>query len=158
MAVLSGVNVTDVTTDGIPKFTVGSIFQDDDGKQFKYLLFNNGAGDVASIAGDFGYYYAVSGAGAAANSNTCTMDRTDSGGIGAGVFQSVISNGQYGWLQVTGEATLTQALTAGADGNALTAVGAGADGAVDVSAAVTDAVCAFAYDASAKIVKLCCPL
>ena len=157
MAVLIGVNLTDVTTDGVPKFTVGSIFQDDDGKQFKYFLFNNGAGDVASIAGDFGYYYAVSGAGAAANSNTCTMDRTD-GLNGAGVFQAIIADGQYGWLQVTGEATLTQALTAGADGNALTAVGAGADGAIDVSGAVTDAVCAFAYDASAKIVKLCCPL
>ena len=149
MAVLIGVNLTDVTTDGVPKFTVGSIFQDDDGKQFKYFLFNNGAGDVASIAGDFGYYYAVSGAGAAANSGTCTMDRTDSGGIGAGVFQAIISDGNYGWLQ---------ALTAGADGNALTSVGAGADGAIDVSGAVTDAVCAFAYDASAKIVKLCCPL
>jgi hypothetical protein len=153
MAVLCGVNVTDV-----PKFTVGSIFQDDDGKQYKYFLFNNGAGDVASIAGDFGYYYAVSGVGAAANSGTCTMDVTDSAGIGAGVFQAIIADGQYGWLQVSGEATLTQALTAGADGNALTAVGAGADGAIDVSALVTDAICAIAYDASAKIVKLCCPL
>jgi hypothetical protein len=158
MAVLIGVNLTDVTTDGVPKFTVGQIFQDNDGKVYKYFLFNNGAGDVAAIAGDFGYYYGVSGAGAAANSETCTMDRTDSTGAGAGVFQAIIADGQYGWLQVAGEATLTQALTAGADGNALTAVGAGADGAVDVSALVTDAVCAVAYDASAKIVRLCCPL
>jgi len=42
---------------------------------------------------------------------------------------------------------LTIALTAGADGNALTAVGAG-DGTLDVSAAVTDAVCAYAGDHS----------
>lgn len=158
MAVLIGVNLTDVTTDGVPAFTVGQIFEDDDGKVYKYFLFNDGAGNVASIAGDFGYYYGVSNAGLDVNSQTCTMDRTDSAGIGAGVFQAIIADGQYGWLQVAGEATLTQALTAGADGNALTPIGAGADGAIDVSAAVTDAVCAFAYDASAKIVKLCCPL
>jgi len=158
MAVLIGVNLTDVTTDGVPKFTVGQIFEDNDGKVFKYFLFNNGAGNVASIANDFGYYYGVSAAGLDVNSQTCTMDRTDSAGIGAGVFQAVIGDGQYGWLQVAGEATLKQALTAGADGNALTPIGAGADGAIDVSAAVTDAICAYAYDASAKIVKLCCPL
>jgi hypothetical protein len=42
-------------------------------------------------------------------------------------------------------------LTAGADGNALTPVGS-TDGTLDVSAAVTDAICAYAVDASAKIV------
>ncbi len=156
MAVLGGVDVTAVTTDAEPKFTVGSIFEDHDGKKYKYVLFNNGAGNVASVAGNFAYYYGVSGAGAAANSNTVTMDVTDSTGVGAGVFQAVIADGQYGWLQITGEATLTTALTAGADGNALTAVGT-TDGTLDVSALVTDHICAIAYDASAKIVKLCCP-
>ncbi len=156
MAILGGVNVTAVTTDAIPKFTVGSIFEDDDGKKYKYFLFNNGAGNVASVANEVGYYYGVSGAGAAANSNTVTMDVTDSVGIAAGVFQAVIADGEYGWLQITGEATLNTALTAGADGNALTAVGT-TDGTLDVSALVTDAICAYAYDASAKIVKLCCP-
>ena len=155
MAVLGGVDVTAVTTDQIPKFTPGAVFEDEDGKKYKYFLFNNGVGNVASVAGNFGYYYAVSGAGAAANSKTVTMDLTD-GLAGAGVFQAVIADGEYGWLQITGEATLTTALTAGADGNALTSIGS-TDGTLDVSALVTDSVSAIAYDASAKIVHLCCP-
>lgn len=151
MAILAGVNVTAVTTDGIPIFTPGSIFEDHDGKRYKYYLFNNGVGNVASIAGDVGYVYGVSLAGADANKNTCTMDRTDMVAA-AGVFQAIIADGQYGWLQTRGLATLTQALTAGADGNVLTNVGAGADGALDVSALVSDAPVAIAYDASAKII------
>jgi hypothetical protein len=71
--------------------------------------------------------------------------------VGAGVLQAVIATGEYGWVQTKGPATLTTALTAGADGNALTAVGA-TDGTLDVSALVTDAVVAYAIDASAKIV------
>jgi hypothetical protein len=67
------------------------------------------------------------------------------------VLQAVLADGEYGWIQIKGRATLTTALTAGADGNALTAVGA-TDGTLDVSAAVTDAICAYAVDASAKIV------
>ena len=58
-----------------------------------------------------------------------------------------MTDGQFGWFQIKGVATLTIALTAGADGNALTAVGAD-DGTLDVSGAVTDCVCAFAGDAS----------
>lgn len=156
MAVLNGVKLTEVTTDQIPKFTIGSVFEDHDGKKYKYFLFNNGAGNVASIAGSVGYYYAVSGAGALANAETCTMDITDSGGIGAGVFQAIIADGEYGWLQIRGLATLTTSLAAGADGNALTAVGAG-DGDLDVSALVTDAIVAFAYDASADIIRCAFP-
>ena len=108
------------------------------------------------MAGNVAYYYAVSGA-SAGETTEVTMDVTDSGGVGAGVFQAVIADGGYGWLQTRGVATLTTALTAGADGNALTAVGAGADGTLDVSAAVTDFICAVAIDADAKIVMLMCP-
>ena len=150
MAVLGGVDVTQVTTDGVPKFTPGSIFEDHDGKRYKYYLFNNGAGNVASVAGSVGYVYGVSGAGADANKNTCTMDLTDAV-VGAGVFQAVIADGQYGWLQTRGLATLTTGLTAGADGNALTHVGA-TDGTLDVSALVTDSIVATAYDQSADII------
>jgi len=52
-------------------------------------------------------------------------------------------------VQIKGPATLTIALTAGADGNALTPVGAG-DGTLDVSALVTDHICAIADDVSAQ--------
>jgi len=124
-------------------------------KKYKYVQFNNGVGNVASVAGNFAYYYAVSGA-SAGQVDIVTMDITDSGGVGAGVFMAVIADGGYGWVQISGVATLTTALTAGADGNALTAVGA-TDGTLDVSALVSDFICAVAIDASAKIVMLTCP-
>lgn len=122
---------------------------------YKWVKFNNGAGSVAAIAGDCAYYYGVSGDAVTGGyeNNEVTMDRTDAY-MGAGVFQAIIPDANWGWIQIRGPATLTQALTAGADGNALTHVGAGADGALDVSAAVTDAVVAFATDASAK--KIVC--
>lgn len=153
-----GLDKTKVRTSSeTAEFTLGTLGRvDGSGKLYKYVKFNNGAGDVASVAGNFCYYYAVSGASAGQYTEV-TMDVTDSGGIGAGVFQAVIADGGYGWIQVTGVATLTTALTAGADGNALTAVGA-TDGTVDVSALVTDYICAVAIDASAKIVFLTCPL
>ncbi len=154
---IAGIKLTNVrtSTEG-PEFAVGTVGSTYDGKQYKYVKFNNGAGNVASVAGNVAYYYAVSGA-SAGETTEVTMDVTDSGGVGAGVFQAVIADGGYGWLQTRGVATLTTALTAGADGNALTAVGAGADGTLDVSAAVTDFICAVAIDADAKIVMLMCP-
>lgn len=156
MSHTAGVNLTNVrtSTEG-PEVAVGTVHRASNGKQYKYVEFNNGAGDVASVAGNFAYYYAVSGA-SAGQTTIVTMDVTDSGGVGAGVFQAVIADGGYGWIQTKGVATLTTALTAGADGNALTAIGT-TDGTVDVSALVTDFICAVAIDASAKIVMLTCP-
>jgi len=135
--------------------TVGRV--DGSGYLYKYVKFNNGAGNVAAVVGNFAYYYAVSGTSAGEYTEV-TMDLTDTAGIGAGVFQSIIADGGYGWVQITGYAVLTTALTAGADGNALTPVGAGADGTLDVSALVTDHICAIAIDASEKKVFLTCPL
>jgi hypothetical protein len=73
------------------------------------------------------------------------------------MLMSAPAAGEYCWIQVQGPATLTTALTAGADGNALTPVGA-TDGTLDVSNAVTDHVCAIAVDASAKKVLITCSL
>jgi hypothetical protein len=154
-----GMNKTAVrtSTEG-PEFELGTVGRcDETGFLYKYVKFNNGAGNVASVAGNFAYYYAVSGVSAGEYTEV-TMDLTDCAGVGAGVFQAVIADGGYGWIQVTGYAVLTTALTAGADGNALTPVGAGADGTLDVSAAATDHICAIAIDASAKKVFLTCPL
>lgn len=119
-------------------------------KKYKFVLFNDGAGSVAAVSGNVCYYYAPSGTSAGATT-TVTSDLSDSAGLGAGVFQSAPADGEYCWIQIKGEATLTTALTAGADGNALTPVGA-TDGTLDVSALVTDHVCAIAHDASAKII------
>ena len=68
-----------------------------------------------------------------------------------------MTDGQYGWFQVTGVATLTIALTAGADGDPLCPTGA-ADGTLDVSAAVTDNICAIAGDISDKEIICTFPL
>ncbi len=159
MTTLIGVRLTDyyTTTELAARgLTLGVVTEMQDGKQYKLVKFNSGVGTVAAVVGNFAYYYAVSGT-SAGQITEVTMDLTDTAGVGAGVFQSIIPTGSCGWIQITGPATLTTALTAGADGNALTPTGAGADGTLDVSAAVTDSICAYAIDASAKIVMLCCP-
>ncbi len=158
MSTLLGIRLTDTYTAAALAtrgLVAGNVTEMQDGKQYKLVLFNNGVGNVAAVAGNFCYSYAVSGA-SAGQINVVTMDVTDSGGIGMGVFQSVPADGEYCWIQITGSATLTTALTAGADGDALTAIGT-TDGTLDVSALVTDFICAVAIDASAKIVYLTCP-
>lgn len=129
---------------------VGDHFVGPDGKVYKFVQYDTGAGPVAAVAGNVCYYYAPGGVSAGATT-VVTSDLSDSAGLGAGVLQSAPADGEYCWIQIKGPATLTTALTAGADGNALTAVGA-TDGTLDVSALVTDAVVAYAVDASAKIV------
>lgn len=153
MSDLAGVLLTRVDTTA--QFALGTIYRAAGGKKYKYVLHNNGAGNVAAAAGNFAYIYASGGA-SAGETTTVTSDLSDSAGVGAGVWQAVVGDGEYGWIQITGPATLTTALTAGADGNALTPVGS-TDGTLDVSALVTDHICAVAIDASAKIVLLTCP-
>lgn len=134
---------------------IGDRYVDNTGKEYRFVQYNGGVGAVAAVAGNMAYYYAVSGA-SAGQSTIVTSDITDSGGIGAGALMAAPASGDYCWIQTRGVATLTTALTAGADGNALTAVGA-TDGTLDVSALVSDFICAVAVDASAKIVFLTCP-
>lgn len=129
---------------------VGDHFYGPDGKVYKFVQYDTGAGPVAAVAGNVCYYYAPGGTSAGATT-VVTSDLSDSAGLGAGVLQSAPADGEYCWIQIKGPATLTTALTAGADGNALTAVGA-TDGTLDVSALVTDSIVAYAVDASAKIV------
>lgn len=130
--------------------SAGDLFFGPGGKVYKFVLYNSGAGTVAAVAGNIAYYYAPSGASAGATT-TVTSDLSDSAGLGAGVLQAAPATGEYCWVQIKGPATITPALTAGADGNALTPVGA-TDGTLDVSAATTDAICAYAIDASAKLI------
>jgi len=135
--------------------TVGEVVEAPLGKAYKFVQYNAGAGSVAAVAGNIAYYYAPSGVSAGSDS-VVTSDLSDSAALGAGVLQAVIPSGDYGWVQIRGTATITPALTAGADGNALTAVGA-TDGTLDVSALVSDVIVAYAIDASAKIIKCAFP-
>jgi hypothetical protein len=145
MSYIVGMDLTQVDTTA--EFELGSVGQTSDGKEYRYCQYEAGSAATAGVAGEVAYYD-----GAAASSTfVVTSDVSDSVNIGAGVLQTIMADSEYGWLQTRGPATLTIALTAGADGNALTAVGAG-DGTLDVSGAVTDFVCAVADDISAKMI------
>lgn len=134
---------------------LGDKYADYQGNCYMFYQYNSGVGTVAAVAGNVAYFYAVSGA-SVGQIDIVTSDITDSGGVGAGVIMGTPGTGEYGWFQVTGPATLTTGLVAGADGDALTAVGA-TDGTLDVSALVTDAICAVAIDASADVIMCCFP-
>lgn len=123
--------------------SLGDIFWGTGGKVYKFVQYSEEAAAVDGVAGEVAYYVADSGYGA----SEVTSDLSASDEVGAGVLQAALSEGEYGWIQIKGGATLTIALTAGADGDPLTPTGAG-DGTLDVSGLVTDAVCAFAADAS----------
>ena len=148
MAYITGMDKTEVSDTAT--FMVGQKGMDAAGNTFKYVQYDTGAGSVAAVSGQVAYYYAPSGTSAGAV-NVVTSDLSDSNEVGAGVLQSAPTDGQYCWIQIGGTATLSIALTAGADGDPLTPTGAG-DGTLDVTAAATSPVCAFAIDASAKII------
>lgn len=131
----------------VDKESVGTIRWEGN-KCYKYMQYIEGTAAVDAVAGEVAYYYEDSGP---VDNKVCSDLSDCTGDIGAGVLQAIMSDEEYGWFQIKGQATLSIALTAGADGNALTAVGAG-DGTLDVSAAVTDAVVAYAVDATAKII------
>lgn len=156
MSYIVGMDLTDTRTNAQgPAFALGTVGRTSDGKQYKYVQYNAGVGAVAAVVGNVCYYLAPSGTSAGAIT-TVTSDLSDSAGLGAGVLQAVIPTTGYGWIQTKGPATITPALTAGADGNALTPVGA-TDGTLDVSALVTDSICAYAVDASARIIMCAFP-
>ena len=148
MAYITGMDKTEVSDTAT--FQVGQKGMDSAGNTFKYVQYDTGAGSVAAVSGQVAYYYAPSGTSAGAV-NVVTSDLSDSNEVGAGVLQSAPTDGQYAWIQIGGTATLTIALAAGADGDPLTPTGA-SDGTLDVTADVTSPVCAFAIDASAKII------
>lgn len=143
----SGANLTQTYTslDEGNTPALGDHFIGTGGKVYKFVRYYEGTAAVDGVAGEVCYYYAAGGG----QDNSVTSDLSDSVNIGAGVLQANVSDAEYCWIQIKGPATLTIALTAGADGNALTPVGAG-DGTLDVSALVTDHICAYADDASAQ--------
>ena len=116
-----------------------------EGKIYKFVKYDTGSGAVAAVVGNVAYYYTLDGY----KNSTVTSDISDSVNVGAGVLMGAPGDGEYCWIQIKGAATVNTALTAGSDGNPLTATGA-TDGTLDVSAAVTDVVVAIAGDISDK--------
>lgn len=152
MSTLIGVNVAQVDTE--QAFTLGTIYSDYSGKEYKYVTYAEGTGAFDLASGDVVYYVDDTGYGA----STVTADVSDATGaeLGAGVAPAAVTaDGSFFWAQISGPATCAVALggTAG-DGDPLTCVGA-ADKALTKAAesdtaAVYKAVCAYAVDASAK--------
>jgi len=122
---------------------VGDVYEGNDGKAYKFVQYDTGSGSVAAVSGQVAYYYTLDGY----KNGQVTSDLSDSVEIGAGVLQSAPADGEYCWVQIEGAATLSIALTAGADGDPLTPTGA-TDGTLDVTAAATSNVCAIAGDIS----------
>ena len=155
LAAVMGIDPTAVSD--TPEFQLGqlgAIIDDTNGtRMYKYLQYDTGSAGADAVAGEVAYYYTLDGY----KNFQVTSDLSDSVEIGAGVIQAVMTDGQYGWFQVSGAATLTIALTAGADGDPLTPTGA-ADGTLDVSAAATDNICAIAGDISDKEIICTFPL
>ena len=109
-----------------PEFVPGSLgaVTDSTGtKIYKYLKYDDGTAAVDGVAGEVAYYYTLDGY----KNHVCSSDLSDSVEIGAGVIQANIATETYGWFQIKGKATLSIALTAGADGDPLTPTGS-ADG------------------------------
>jgi hypothetical protein len=126
-------------------------------KIYKWVTYNTGTGAVAAVAGNMTVYHGDNGRGTvAAPVADVTSDYTD-GLIGAGTLVGAPGNGEYGWIQIAGLAVVTPALTGGADGDAVTTVGA-ADGTFDTRDTAADEFSpAVAIDVSAKLVLLRCP-
>ena len=141
--------------DASAKFKLGSIVSDigtnGPSKSYRYIKYEAATAAVAGVAGEVAYYATV--AVGDATGTIVTSDLSDSDSVGAGVLQAALTDGTFGWVQVKGPATLTIALSAGADGDPLTPTGA-TDGTLDVNiatAANTD-ICARAIDVTAKII------
>ena len=157
MTIAAIMGITPTAVSDTPEFALGqlgAVIDSTNGtKLYKYLQYDTGSVGTAAVAGEVAYYYTLDGY----KNFKVTSDLSDSVEVGAGVIQAVMTDGQYGWFQVTGAATLTIALTAGADGDPLTPTGS-ADGTLDVSADVTDNVCAIAGDISDKEIICMSPL
>ena len=124
IAAILGIDPTAQST--TPEFVPGSLgaVTDSTGtKIYKYLKYDDGTAAVDGVAGEVAYYYTLDGY----KNHVCSSDLSDSVEIGAGVIQANIATETYGWFQIKGAATLSIALTAGADGDPLTPTGS-ADG------------------------------
>lgn len=131
-------------------FGIGDKFVDQSGNEYRFVQYNSGAGAIAAVIGNVVGFYAPGGVSAGAT-NVVTSDVSDTAANGAGVLMGAPATGEYCWIQTKGLATITPALVSGGDGQALV-LSVTTDGTLKVAAAVTETVCAYAIDASAKII------
>ncbi len=127
-------------------------------KCYKYVQYKATA--IACIAGRMTGFFEDSGA----LNHQVTLDTSDQVQaatlVGSGIAVGIIPTDGYGWVQIKGQATMSVAFAAGADGDPMTLVGATADlGDLDVlvTTAANGHVCAYAGDAATFTVSLDCP-
>lgn len=129
---------------------LGDVYFGTGGKTYKFVQYDAGTAAVAGVLGEVAYYNGTGAFG----TFVVTSDVSDTNGVGAGVLQSSPADQEYCWVQIKGPATLSIALTAGANGDSLTPTGAG-DGTLDLAtAAETDHICAQVDDAATN--KIVC--
>ena len=73
---------------------VGDHFEGPDGKVYKFVQYDTGAGPVAAVSGNVCYYYAPGGTSAGA-SLVVTSDLSVSAGLGARVMAPASADGEY---------------------------------------------------------------
>ena len=129
MGIVSGANLTQTytTLDEGNTPGLGDIFYGVGNRVYKFVQYKEGAAATDGVLGEAAYYYTLDGY----KLNQVTSDLSDSIELGAGVLQATVSDDEYCWVQIRGPATLSIALTGGADGDPLTPTGAG-DGTLDV--------------------------
>lgn len=138
---LDSVSESDKEGLGVIRFEGGNIY--------KYVKYVEGTGTLDVADGDVVFYNDY-------ENNEVTADISDTNNIGAGVVQAAVTEtDRYIWIKIKGIDTLNTDVVAGANGNALTAVGSN-DKTLDVSAAATDAVVAYLLDDSAGSQKILC--
>lgn len=127
--IIYGDLVTDTAT--TPKYALWTK-RVEDGKAYRYVQFDNGAGNVASVDGKLAYFQ-TTGYTSGVPDVTMDVSDTDRNHV-CGVFVSVIADASYGWIQTGGQDTVT---TNGDDdvalGDAIIASAAG-DGTADSTA------------------------
>lgn len=116
-------------------------------KCYKWITYSEEAAAVDGVAGEVTFYTVIDGY----KLHEVTSDLTASGNIGGGVLQAIMSDGEFGWIQIKGAATLTIALSDGTDDSPQTPLG-GNDGTLDINiaTAANEDICAWSGDASDK--------
>lgn len=145
-----------------PTFTLGAVGTAIDAqgtKCYRYVKLRNETATVAVAAGDVLAYLASPAN--TAEYHTVVSDNTDAAtkpiaaGMARATVAGVLATAYYGWAQTHGFATVNATIAGSpADGDALFL--STTDKTLTLAAAADDPICAFAVDASEKLVRLQC--
>ncbi|BCG88511.1 hypothetical protein MesoLj113c_46210 [Mesorhizobium sp. 113-3-9] len=149
----SAAQLTGANSGKAPK--INDLYESFDGKTYRFVKYNQGAGAIAAVINNVVGFYAPGGTSTGVT-NEVTSDVSDTAANGAGVLAGAPGNGEYCWIQVKGPATLNTALVSGASGQAL-ALSVTTDGTLKVAAAVTETVCAYSILSASKIIMCAFP-